>query len=69
MTLIAATGIELTNGDSVPVPAAPAVPAAASIMVTIAAPSTPMTICWYENRETAAHYGQEQRENDQTSML
>ncbi|OGW38376.1 MAG: hypothetical protein A2X58_10335 [Nitrospirae bacterium GWC2_56_14] len=59
------------HGNSVPVPPAPAVTIpAASIMVIIAATSTPpMTICRYENRETAAHCGQEQSENDQTNVL
>ena len=61
MTLIAATWIELTHAwDSAPVPVPiPPIPMLAttapiaSIMVTIA--------CGYKNRETAAHCGQQYR--------
>jgi hypothetical protein len=42
---------------------------AASIMVTIAAASTRTTAWGYKNRETAAHYGQQQREKYQTNIL
>jgi hypothetical protein len=72
-TLTAATWIELIlNGNSATVPISmfvAAVPSATITVISTAASIMATITRGYQNRETAAYYGNQQRKQDQTNEL